>query len=443
MYRSLTKFLRKWKAKYHTPASLVIPIIVLSILFRFYILLEFTPSCCGSDEGVYHSIAKHLVTENKFIFTQQDDTRTFTDVVYGAKPPLYPYFIASIYGIFGSNPLWVKVIQIVFISSLTGYAIFKIAQKSGSDFIAITALAVFSFFWETAHMSVTLLSENLYWLLLSLYLLCLLRTTQKPHVRFAFYAGLLLGLLVLVRPPSLTFIIPSVIFLLIYLKLKITIKHSLVLIFFTLVSLTPWTIRNYNIYNKFVFIYTDGAINMWMGNYKGSGGTYNPPMANVPGQIPSLKSIGPEREVERDNYYSSLALTYIKTYPLDALDIAFRKIFMTFSTYRPYVLNSTSVRGEWPLARQKSLGVDALMELVVDLEFAALSVFFFIGSTLVILKRNFRPIYLCMIMFFLWHLLSIAATHSEPRYITHMYTLMIPLMSIPVWLLIKSLQKFR
>ncbi|KKQ76824.1 MAG: hypothetical protein UT00_C0031G0008 [Parcubacteria group bacterium GW2011_GWA1_38_7] len=126
-------------------------------------------------------------------------------------------------------------------------------------------------------------------------------------------------------------------------------------------------------------------------------------------------------------------------YPAEALDTAVRKTFITFFTYRAYVLNTTSERGIWPIARPKSLGIDAYWEFIVSFEYAAVSLFFFAGALLILVNKKTKPLYALLLALFAWHLISIAVTHSEPRYVTHLYAFMIPIAGGPALQFIRLL----
>ena len=402
--------------------SLVL-ITILATLFRFYLLLEFTPHCCGSDEGVYHNLAKNMIETGEFVITSEQDRGQSTEKFYGAKPPLYPMFLASIYKVFGVNYQAAKIIQI-FLSALTGLLIFHIAKIVFDKKVALTCLIVYSFFWETAFMSLNLISENLYWFLLSTLIFLLLKNTKFWLLQFT-VVGILLGLLSLTRATALSLFIPISIWILWKKSILVSIvKIFLMLILFSL-TLTPWFLRNYSLYNVFVPIYTDGGINFWMGNYPGSGGSYNIPK-NDPEQNPILKSEGIYQEIERDNFYYNKAKQYIINNPLEAMDVAVLKMFKTFATYRAYILNTTSEHGEWFLSRPKSFGIDAFMEFLVSYQFAFVAVFFVISIALQLWQINkIAHNQIILIILFFWSLTFIGVAHYEPRYITQLYILMI------------------
>lgn len=426
--------------------KIILLITILASLFRFYLVIEFPERCCSSDSKTYNDIAKNLVTRNEFVTTKQDDSLNFKDEIYGAKPPLYPFFIAGIYKIFGISPMAVIIAQIL-LSAVIGYLIFLIAQKAHSTQVGIFSLIVYSFFWETAFMSTTLLAENLYWLLTTFLIYLLIRKKEITFKELAL-AGVVVGLMTLTRAPSYTILLPILIWFFIKSldkgigRFVTSIGYLIVIFLFFALTISPWVFRNYSIYNRFVMVYTDGAINIWMGNYPDSGGSYNLPKANDPNQTPVLHSSGVNQEVERDQFYYNQAILYIKSNPSQALDTALRKIFITFTSYRGYVLNYAYNHRDWILARPKSIGLNAFLEIIVNYQFTALILLFFISIFLILRSsKDFTPTYLLLTILFFWHMLIIAITHSEPRYVTQIYPLIIPLTSLPGYSILKYIKR--
>lgn len=419
----------------------VLYISIIAIVFRLYLLAEFFPSCCTSDENTYFSIATNLVNGEGFVLKQTDDRRLWTDRVYGAKPPLYPLFISGIFTIFGDSYNAVKIIQSI-LAAITGYFIYKTSAKIFSNKVGIFSLIIFSFFWESAIMSSMLLAENLYWLCLSIFVYLII--SAKNYYSFA-AAGIVLGLMTLTRAPSLSFLIPISIWLLWKdFSLQKVFRLS-VLTLFCILTMLPWIQRNYHIYHQFVPVYTDGAINFWMGNYKDSGGSYNVADPDDPTQTPVLLTKDSRQETERDNFYIKQAIVYINESPFAAIDTNIRKIFMTFSVHRPEILNTTGGYTNWFLSRPHSTGFNAFLEFLVSYEFCIFIILFFTGTILLfITKKAIKRNGFLLIILTIWNLLIISATHYEPRYVTHMYPLMIPVVGfvlLPIYRTLKGMMK--
>lgn len=419
---------------------LLLIITILATILRSYILLDFAQECCGSDEGIYHSLALNFSKTGEFFVTQKDEPRIWNNIIYGAKPPLYPLYLAIIYTASGVNYNDYNVAKVVQIltSALTGIFVYLVSKELFNKKIALIALIFYSFFLETAFVSVMLLSENLYWLLL-LSLVYALIKIKKNGNRLEVLAGIILGLLILTRPTAIIFILPIIVWLLFRnLNLK-SIGRVVLLILFLLITLLPWNVRNYKIYNQFVFSYTDGGMNFWMGNHVGSGGTYRVPKESDPTQVPILKTTGTKKEIERDNFYYNQAFSFIQNYPIIALDLAGRKIFNTFTLYRPVTLNYVRARGQLASIRPKSLSIDALLEQAISYQYAILIISFFFTLAYLI-KTSRLNIFICLpILLILCHLFSIVASHYEFRYIVQFYPLLIIISAPSIYIFWRSI----
>lgn len=412
--------------------KLLLLITFLATLLRLFFFLDFH-DCCGSDEGVYHYIAQNLAFHNTFVLNEPK-FEPWREEIYGVKPPLYPFFIAGIYK-FISSPNY-KVVEIVqvLLSALTGFLIYLIGKELISKKVGVIALVIYSFFIETAYMSVLLLSENIYWLLLSFYIYLLIRM-KKNGVSFGVLIGITSGLLILVRPPSIGFILPVLIW---YLWKNFNFKtavNATAIVLFTALTLLPWTIRNYKVYGQFVFIYTDGGINVWMGNHEGSSGGYTVVKADDPNQKPVLKTSGVMQEIERDSFYYNKAKEYALSRPLQVLDLAVVKVFNTISLYRrASVVWTLSAKKPNPL-RPPIKSFDSVLEFTVSYQYAAIILLTGLGLFYFYYKKLFTASFVLIFILILSHLISIAMTHSEFRYIMQLYPLIIPLAAVGVYIM--------
>lgn len=421
----------------------ILLITLFATLFRLYLFLEFDPNYTYGDSYTYRNIAQNLVQKQQYVFTTTSESINWAAEIYGAKPPLYSFFIALFYYIFGTSDMPVIISQII-ISAITGLLIYKVAfHLSKSQNIGITALFIYSFFWETALLSTQILSETLYWFLLALFTYLVIKLHDSSKNRLAAATGLALGLLTLVRPPSLTFIIPIAIWLL---WKNFTIKQLLqlsIIASISLATIAPWQIRNFLLYSDNVFIYTDGGINVWMGNHSGSAGIYRPANSKDPLQTPTLIAPGPEKEIERDKFYYQKASQFIFQNPAEAIDLSIKKFILTFSPNRKIIQNTGSLHRKWALAWPNSQGVKTFMENLITYQFTFLSIFFFISFfflyKLKYLNPN-NPSFL-LILLILLHLLTITTTHYEERYTMQLYPLVIPLASLALYFLFPKSKK--
>jgi len=195
------------------------------------------------------------------------------------EPPLYPFLIAGVFQIFG---IYTKAAAFVLLSlnsvfsALTCIPIFKIARRVFSEKVAVGsawawALLPNVMFWSTRAIWETtlaaLLLATLFWLALTFEE----RDSWRPWFQF----GLLWGIAALVNTSLLSFL-PACGLWAWYRRAKAG-KRSLggvVLssaIFFA--CITPWIVRNYQTFGKFIFIRDNFGAELRLGNGPGADGT--------------------------------------------------------------------------------------------------------------------------------------------------------------------------
>jgi len=177
-------------------------------------------------------------------------------------PPLYPYFIGSLFALFGSLAA-VKVAQAL-VSSLLVPALGRIGEGLFGERAGLVAAALAAFYpelvWFSAHFWVETLFTVLLWWGFERLLLADRQETMAP----AAAAGLLLGLAILARETVLYFL-PLAALWLAWRRPKGLARAAVFLALATCV-VTPWTYRNFQVYGAFVPVSTAGALNLWQGN---------------------------------------------------------------------------------------------------------------------------------------------------------------------------------
>jgi len=262
------------------------------------------------------------------------------------RPPVYPIFLASVYSLFGEGYWPLRIVQI-FLSSFTCILIYFLGKSIFTRRVGIIAASIASIYPFSIFSTAFTLTETLFILLLVATIFSLSRSIhptpqeatpmsiemkpwsgQKDNL---LAAGILLGLTILCRPASIFFL-----FFLFWglILLPIWPKHKLknIAIIFILVILTiaPWSIRNYFCFHKFVPLTTQGGHGFWEGN--------NPQATGGPCQyfpeIPEGLSV-----VEKDRYLTKATLKVIRENPgrfLKLLGIKFVRIWNIVPNYKGF-----------------------------------------------------------------------------------------------------------
>jgi 4-amino-4-deoxy-L-arabinose transferase-like glycosyltransferase len=194
------------------------------------------------------------------------------------EPPLYPYFMAGVFklfGIYSYASAWVLLTFNSLLSALTCIPIYLIAKRQFDDRIALWSArtwALLPWFWYwSAHW---LWDTTFTPLVLSLIFLVALELQQWPGIRGWILFGTLWGVGALANPSMLAFLPFCGLWI-----WRQRFKHALPsfggvalssLIFFAVLS--SWLIRNYEVFGRFVFVRDDFWFEVRLGNFKSADG---------------------------------------------------------------------------------------------------------------------------------------------------------------------------
>jgi 4-amino-4-deoxy-L-arabinose transferase-like glycosyltransferase len=233
--------------------SLLSPISVLiaiGLLLRIVMFFTFQPfnhldEVITSDAEGYHKLALQLLQSHSFV-VPGTDLDTF-------RTPGYPFFISCIYSIFGVNTSVVLFIQIFLNlgSVLLLYYIGKLLINKSFGFIAALLLCI-----EPDHLLniFYLLTDTLFVFMFLLSCLFLILFIKGNRPIYIILSAAVLGLATLVRPISFLFPLVLISGLAIYMSIYekssfiLIIKNSLLVLFVFGLTISPWLIRNYEMY---------------------------------------------------------------------------------------------------------------------------------------------------------------------------------------------------
>lgn len=298
-------------------------ILVILFLAAFSVRLIFALNAddvIETDELEYDRLATCLLESKGYIDSGEGHLTSL-------RPPLYPAFLALIYGWFGRSIFTVFLIQ-AFIGSLTVCLFYLIADRVFNKTTAIFT-GIFSVFYMTFVACGNLLyTETLFTFLLALIIYLAVASNKFGLLKFCII-GFLCGLLTLLRSAGLGMPFLIILFLIARAPKKYGLSpkkiaiYSLALIVSCATIILPWTIRNYRVHNKFVLISSNAGINMYV--------AVRPAFGKIIGLGPQEDEVAEEsltisNEAERNDFYIKEALKAYRESPADA----FRAFILRF-----------------------------------------------------------------------------------------------------------------
>ena len=243
----------------------MIPVFVAAFAIRLVYFLQFRDSPVAGffavDTEAYHAFAVELLKGNFF----------HPDTVF--LSPLYPFFVAGIYGILGAVPVAVAGCQAV-LDALTCVILYKAALLAFERRSAALCAALAYAFYATAIFYTGFLLDATLTVFLNAVLILVLLTmrTYPTRIGFVWAAGCLLGVLFLLRAHT-AFLVPFVLFWIAGIT-KPTLRGVAACCAGIALLVIPFSFRNYLIEKRFSPFPVQSGINFYIGNNPHATGRY-------------------------------------------------------------------------------------------------------------------------------------------------------------------------
>lgn len=235
----------------HTRRTLLILLFLIAfavrLIFAYIGFVYPDPGSPGSDSMRFDAIGLNLSTGGGFVV----DGLPATD-----RAPLYCFFLAAIYFLFGHNYAAVIFFQSL-IGAFTCLLVFGIARKIFKEDVALLSYILSATFPPLIAENNFIMSEPIYTFLSCAMVYCFLEYQAKPRPKNAAFSGLMFGVGVLGRPVFAAQHFFTMCFMLVHsIQMRLRRCFLPVAIFFisSLIVVTPWVIRNYSVAKRWIFV---------------------------------------------------------------------------------------------------------------------------------------------------------------------------------------------
>ena len=325
--------LKRLEFKFHGRALILAGIVVLALALRFIYIyqIETTPlfDFLAADTGDFERFALKIIGGDFF----------YRETLY--FNPLYPFFLAFIYLIFGHHLVAVGIIQAL-LDSVTCLLVYFISVKTFRDQVAglLGSFLYAGYGLMIFYTGIMIGSTLATFLFVSSACLLLLAKEKKRGLPW-FLAGVTYGIGCLLRP-NVLFILPFLIF---WIAAgaekgdKFTGKLSRLAFILAgiLLIILPFSLRNYVITGHFSLPFGNGGFNFYVGNHPGAEGTYtylrgisNSPAGQIKSSvIQARRELGSEVGLPQASaYWFRRGIDFIKDYPFEYLVLLGRKFLL-------------------------------------------------------------------------------------------------------------------
>ena len=293
------------------------------IVGAIFLILKISLALLGPDMAPSNNTVDATWYLQRAASVTQTGTYLAPDGSKTARFPVgFPYLLGSLGVIFGAT-LRTAVILNSVLSLAAAALVYVLASMLFNYRVAIAAAMVMLIAPAQYIYSQQAFSEHLFTVLLLLALITIVFTARK-HLLLALLAGVLIALACLTRGQGLVLLVwfPLAVFILAG-KWRTTFAATSLMLLGWFLIMTPWWVRNFQVFDRFVLISNNGGKNLCVGNIDTR---YARP--NFGYEINQELS---GSEAQRDYIMKAAALDYIRSHPGQFLSNAPLKVFWLYA----------------------------------------------------------------------------------------------------------------
>jgi 4-amino-4-deoxy-L-arabinose transferase-like glycosyltransferase len=354
-----------------------------SFLIRLVFILTLESRFYFDDEFEYYRMVENFLAGRGLIAGEG---------IKGFRPPLYPLFLSFLYFL-KFNLTAIRIVQCI-ISAFTVCFIYLAGKNLFSLRIGLWSGLIASVYPFFIFYNGFLLTETLFVFLtvITVYSFVTVSNKTLPSAK----TGIFLGLAGLCRPTMQMYLPISFLHIIaeksgFYVRMK---KIILITVFF-IMTISPWVIRNYVVFNAFVPGTTMGGWVFWEGNNPYSDGG---PCRYFP------ENVGQVEEIKRDKVLFQKTVEVIKENPS-------RFIWLLQNKFKRF----------WNIVPNASEFTKPLYRAISVMSFGIMMPFFILGFFLSVGNRKVQYIHSLIVFFTVFHMIFLASIRYrvslEPFYI--------------------------
>lgn len=303
--------------------------ILLSLSYSFFLHPPL-----NVDAKAHNRIALNLLHGNGYI-EQLPFNSQFDDAITRSGP-LLEFFLAGLYAIFGTS-LGVVWIAHALMHGFSAYMVYVITKMLFSrenerehDVLfgyhsALLASALYALYPDLIESSSQLMTETTFFALTLLCVYLFLRYMRHATWRMVCAVSACFSLVFLAKSTALLYY--PVFFIYIWFKNK---SHACVSVLIVCALISPWVIRNYEVFHKIIPSRIFADYTLYVGNHHGASGENDIEL------LPDAKDVKSARGVFAvDDYSHTKFIQFIHAYPWEYIGLHFRRLSVYFSWLRP------------------------------------------------------------------------------------------------------------
>ena len=291
-------------------------IVVVAVLIRIPVAvlmgdqIEVLPGI--QDQVSYDALAGSLLEGRGYRFTENWYPFTPADTPTAHWSFIYPLYLAGVYAVVGYHPLAARLLQGIVASALLCLLIYQIGRRVSNEETGLVSAGLAALYGYFIYYNAALMTETFFMVLVLLTLYLALRIKEKPTLSRWVGLGFSLGFAGLLRQTVLLFV-PFLLFWL-FLELRargIRWLHITAPVVIILLLITPWTLRNYLVYDEFLLLNSNAGYALYASNNPNLGTNWN----NETVVVPVPEELKGQNEARLDRALTKQAIEFILADP--------------------------------------------------------------------------------------------------------------------------------
>jgi tetratricopeptide (TPR) repeat protein len=259
--------------------------------------------------------------------------------------PLYPYFLAGVYLLFGVSHIAAAAIQLL-LGSISCVLVLLLARKLAGTFVGAAATLMLAFYGPLVFFDSLLLPEVLGILANLAWLYVLVRGWPYLRPRAFFASGVIVGVSILVRGSAVILVIGTAAWLVLTHGVKRGQVWRRLAAFAVGICLlvVPVTVRNWVVEHDFVLVTSNGGLNFFVGNNDKADGMYvnlkelrmvsGAPDADWTGRHYAEQTLGRKlRPSEVSGFWFGKSVDFVRDHPGRFFGLLLKKIVLFWNAY--------------------------------------------------------------------------------------------------------------
>ena len=237
-------------------------LIIFSIFIRIPSIIIFGDTSLDNEWGV---LVNNLVNHGTLAINYQNYNLHQHLLPNVFMPPLYAYYlyILSFFNLESQNYIYLVLSSQIILASISVIVFYKINKIFFSQKISFYSSLLFSIFPIHVYACSQISSISLQVFLTILFFYFFLQLTEKKNYTSIILFSFIAGMLILLRGEFIAILALSIIYLFIF--FKFSIKNILLIVLISLITISPYLIRNILVFEK-VTITKSFGYNLWKGN---------------------------------------------------------------------------------------------------------------------------------------------------------------------------------